>query len=252
MLGRRPGHHRYNRRGVGDSGGAPSFSALNFVDSSAVLQYIRADSAYVTRDGSGRVSQWNDIKAGLHYTQGTGANQPLYNATGGPNSRGIVSLDTVARYMSSSLALPIPSTTPTTMWFIARQVTWTNGRRILSDTTNLKRLVYQEAASPQIDIYDGGSVGNNAGGTVGSFARFHVFWNMGASRLHIGASNVTGLNPSAQAADVGRVLGNNAGSSAVVDFCEVLHMNRALTAGEESNLDTVYTPTYYGVGGVLV
>lgn len=234
--------------------GGSLISALTYVAPSKVRQYVRADPAYVTRDGSNRVSQWNDISgAAKHYTQGTAGNKPLYSATGGPNSTPIVSLDDVARYMSSTLTTNTPSTTQHAIWFVARQVSWANGRRIISDTTNLKRLTYQEGVTPQVDLYDGASVGNNAGGTVGSFARFYAHWAMGSSRLWIGASDSGAtLNPSAQAADVGRLIGNNAGSSAVVDFCEVLYVEPSLSAQELSDLATIYIPSRYGVGNVLV
>ncbi len=234
-----------------DGGG--DLSALAYVDPAKVRQYVRADASGVTLVGS-RVDTWSDISgAGKHYTQGTDANRLLWNATGGPNSTGIVSIDGVARFMSSALTTNVPSTTQHAIWFIARQVTWTGGRRIISDTTNLKRLTYQEGSTPQVDLYDGASVGNNAGGTIGSFARWYAHWAMGASRLWIGASDSGAtLNPSAQAADVGRLLGNNTGASAIVDFCEVLYVEPSLSAQELSDLATIYIPARYGVGNVLV
>lgn len=241
--------------------GGPSFGpgnsiAIDYVEpSSVVLQYIIADSGYIIRDESNRISQWTDISGnGHHYIQNNSANKPLYNAVGAPNSKPIVSIDSVARFMSSTLTTPLRTTTPTTMWIIGRQVTWANGRRIISDTTNLKKLLVQDTSTPQIDMYDGGSVGNNDGGTIGSFARILVNWTTAPAecRLKIGAINNTGLNPAAAAADVGRLLGNNAGSSAIFDFCEVLYMNRALTSQEESDLDNIHIPARYGAGNILV
>jgi hypothetical protein len=231
-------------------------TALDFVDPGKVLAYWNA--RFDVAHSSNRVSAWGDqFSGGFDNTQGTGANQPLYNATGGPNNHPIVSLDSTARFMASALNTPVRTTAPTTMWLVCRQVTWVTGKRILDSTDTNKKTIYQEGTTPQIDLYDGGSVGNNAGATVGSFARILADWTVAAAgcRLDAGASNVTGLNPGIGTANVGREIGKSGSASAVVDFCEVLFLNAALSTGagnEEDDLDTIYIPAVYGVGNVLV
>lgn len=229
-------------------GGAPT--ALNFVAASKVLQYVRADKG-ITLNGT-RVSGWADQSpAGLNYSQGTAGNQPLYSAAGGPNGTAYVQNDSVARFLSSSLGTPQASTTPTSIWFIARQDTWSINTRILVDGSNAKKMVFQTTATPQVGLFNAAAAGTNSGATLLSFARFIAhFTGTGADRLKCGATNSAGLNAGNAAADVARNIGGTGANSSLVTFSEVLYLNAALSTAEETALDA-YAVARYG-GGLLV
>lgn len=219
----------------------------------AIMQWVRSDSG-LTYDGGNRISAWNDKSAAaVHYTQGTAGDKPLYVATGGPNSLPYVSLDSSTRHLDSTLVTPNPSTTPTTVWLIFRQVTWAALQRIVSDASVNKRLLYQRPATPTCRLYDGTEAGDNSGATVGSWVRGIAVFNSGAtSRLKLGTSDVTGFNDGATAAGTGRTIGNTRAdgqASAVCDFCEVIYIQGTISAGQETALDTYAAARY---GGSLV
>lgn len=240
---------RGNRRGVGLGGGGPNaFGALAHVAPTKVLQYVRADAG-ITKDGSNRISVWSDQSAaGKHYTQGTGANQPLFSATGGPNSRPMVSIDDTARFLSSTLVTPAPGTTPTCIYLVGRYPVSSVGKAWLSDTTRTKRSLYQQNASPSVTMYDGVSV-NNAGMAANTWGRVLALFSASTSdRIKARSTNVTGASAGNQAADTGRTLGINLASAAMLfDFAEVLYLNAAPSAAEEAALDA-YVTAWYGPG----
>lgn len=246
---RRP-THRLNRRGVAISGAAPLLGAAGVVARSKVLQYVRGD--FLTQ-AAGRISAIQDLgPSGLHYTQGTGANQPLYNATGAPNSLPMWQLDSAARFMASALGTPQPSAgTQTWIWMILRQDTWNINTRIVTDSGNTKKMVFQATATPGVGIFNGAAVGTNNGATVASWARVLAgFAGAGADRLDAGATDNTGLSSGTNAADTARHIGGTGANSSLVSFAEILYLNAAPSAGEETALDA-YAVARYG-GGLLV
>lgn len=233
------------------NGGAIGATALGAVAASKVLQYVRADKG-ITLNAT-RVSAWADLSAAaLHYTQGTAGNQPLYSAAGGLNGTAYVQNDSTARFMASTLALPQSSVTPTCIWMIARQDTWSINTRLLADSTNAKRLVYQSTATPQVGLFNASASGTNSAGVLLSWARIiALFTGVAASdRLKIGATDATGLTAGNATADTARHIGGTGVNSSVVSYAEILYLNAALSAAEEAALDA-YAVSRYG-GSLLV
>ena len=68
-----------------------------------------ANNASLTYNGSSQLSQWSDLSGNAyHFTQATTANQPIYNATAGPNSLpGIVFNRANSQHLGNTL---LPST----------------------------------------------------------------------------------------------------------------------------------------------
>lgn len=246
MASRRPPRGRNNRRGTGTAGGA---SPLTILGSSPILQWARADTQYVTRDGSNRISAWTVISGSGNYAQATGANQPLYVAAGGPNNRPYVSVDSNVRNMDSTLALAAPGTTPTTIWGVMRHSGYVSGRRFLDGAAGAATHVFlQSGASPQCAINNTTTVNTNGGLAVSTWGRFECFFNNNTTdSLKLVTTTVTGAN-AGNLASTGRSIGSgNDVSSAVFDLCEILYVNRALTASERLQLDA-YVTSYYGSG----
>ena len=62
----------------------------------------------ITQNGSNQVSQWSDLSGNNHhFGQATTAVKPIYNATGGPNSRpALVFTEASSQYLYSLANLP--------------------------------------------------------------------------------------------------------------------------------------------------
>jgi hypothetical protein len=228
-------------------GGGGAVPEPDAILGSAILQWVRADRGIT--ESSLRISAWNDISgAAKHYTQATADNQPLYDATGGPNGTPIVRLDSTARKMNASLALPAPGTTPTTIWAVMRQNTWTVNNQFVTSPDN-RLLIRQRTATPTIAQFNVADANGNVGAALGSWVRMEAYFsNSTSDYLKLLATTATGANAGAGLADTSRTLGGNAtGASADADFAELLYVNRALTAGEKTALDA-YCTARYGAG----
>jgi len=222
--------------------------ALSWVAAAKVLQYVRADLG-VTKDGSDRVSAWADQHTSAKdYTQGTGANQPLYLATGGPNSKPAVQLDSNARYLQAALALPNPAVTPTLTWAVFRQGTWTINYRALGSADNLGLLLWTPGTTPSMSQYNGSAVNANTAATLGSWFRLESYFsNSTSDRLKIGATNSTGAAAGTRTRTES-ILGSVTGvQSALTSWAELLYLNADASAGEQTKLDA-YVTRRYGAG----
>lgn len=226
-------------------GSAPSTpSALTYV-TSGVLQYVRADLG-ITLNGS-NVSAWADQSgAAKDYSQGTGAAQPAYSTTSGPNNTAGVTFDGADDLLTSALDLAAPGTTPTTIWMIVKAVTWTNNDTFVSASSANAIQVFQQGVTPAVTQTNANNSNTNL--TVGTWRRLEAFFNNNTTDfLRIGATNVTGAS-SLNASGTGRVLGGRAAANfANIVVSELMYVNRELTAGERTNLDA-YVTTRYGAG----
>jgi hypothetical protein len=221
---------------------------LSWVAGSKLLQYIRADLG-VTKDGSNRVSAWSDQHSSAkHYAQGTAANQPLYLATGGPNSKPAVQLDDAARRMNAALALPTPGTTPTLIWGIMRQAAaWVNSARFVAPTTNLSHLIYQQGTTPTVRNYNAGNGQVNNGAATGTWYRWKAwFENATTDYLLVGTTNATGIS-CGNNSSADRNLGNTVGASALCSFAELAYANADWSAQETTDV-AAYVTRRYGAG----
>lgn len=93
---------RMNRRGIPPIKGAV---AAGFVPPAGLVFWGDPDAAYITKDGSNRVSNWVDRNAGVQaLTQGTAADKPLWSATSINGHPGITFAVANTEYMVSSSA----------------------------------------------------------------------------------------------------------------------------------------------------
>jgi len=237
---------RHNRgRVVRPSAGsapAPPSSPLTILGA-AVLAFHRADV--------GNGASWTDQNGNdRHYTQGTGANQPALNATGGPNSTPILTFDGANDFMQATgFALPDPGTTPTLIYMVLRQnATWTATRKIFGDSAGFRLVCYQNATTPRLRMTAGVDGPENAAAPEGTWVRMICYFSdTVGDYLTIKGTTVTGTSCNS-AAGVDRQIGASAGILyASMSVAEITHVNRNLTAPELAQMDA-YVDARYGAG----
>jgi hypothetical protein len=230
-------------------GGGGAVPEPDAILGASILQWVRGDQGI--SESSGRISAWNDISGnGLHYSQGTGGAQPLYDATGGPNGLPIVRVDSNARFMTSALNLAEPGTTATTIWMVARQIGWVLGWRLCDGGGGgATHIIRQGAtATPDLNQFNASHVNTNSALTINSWGRVEAYFsNSTGDYLKALSTSVTGAS-AGNSSSTGRSIGSGSGtSSAVFDIAELIYINRALTAGEKTQLDA-YCTARYGAG----
>lgn len=216
---------------------------------SALLQWHRADQGVTIATG---VSQWNDLTAnGRNSTQGTGAAQPAFDASGGPNGTPFLNFDGTDDFLQSTgFALPDPTTTPSLCFLVFRQDGWTAGDRIFGDSGGFRLVLYQNpGAAPFLRItatVDG--VANN-GAAIGTWVfGLAYFSDTTADYLQLkGGAKATGTSV-ASLGGINRQIGCS-GSASFCDFslAEYGWVNRDLTAPELAQM-VAYIDARYGAG----
>jgi hypothetical protein len=162
----------------------------------STVAWWRADKG-ITLNGA-TVSAWADQgPSGFHLTQGTAAAQPDFVAAGGPNGTPSVLFKGTDDFLrNATLDRPAPSTTPTFVWTVMRQVTWgANLRFWCFGTANLGLAVLGQTATPQISMSNTTVVNANTALTVNTYKRMEVYFSGSTSDyLKVGATSVTGAS----------------------------------------------------------
>lgn len=178
------------------------------------LQWCRGDLGVTIGTG---VSDWADQSGnGFHYAQVTGAAQPTFGATDGPNSTPALTFDGVDDVLSAAgLNLPAPGTTPTWIWIVLKQIAWTNGRRIVAPVSLTTRVALsQSTLSPSLEQFNGVSANLNNGATLGSWVAVQSYYSNTVNDF-IGVNDValvTGTSAGNNSGATGRTLGGAAAS----------------------------------------
>lgn len=241
MFARRPGE-RFNRGRVGTV--KPPVILHTLITSVPVLQAVQSDRG-ITLNGS-TVSAWADQTANAkHYTQGTAANQPTYNAAG-LNGRPTLTFDGTNDSLASTLNLPAPGTTPTFIWWVGRQLSWTaNDYWLGNNAGSLSCIIQQRTGTPQLFQYSGSAANSNSAGTINSWFRGRAYFsNSTGDYLRIGATNVTGAS-AGNLSGTGRLIGAATGVQfANVEMAALIYTQGAPSAAELSALDAAVTAVY--------
>lgn len=170
--------------------GAPT--PLSIMGASTVAWW-RADLG-ITLNGA-TVSAWADQGPNaFHLTQGTAASQPDYTAAGGPNSTPSVLFKGTDDFLrNTAIDRPAPNATPTFVWCVLRNVTWTiNLRFWCFGTANLGLAVLAQVATPQINMANTTIVNANTGLTVNTYKRMEVYYSGSTSDyIKAGATSST-------------------------------------------------------------
>lgn len=233
---------RGNRRGIG----AGVVSAFSPSDISGLVAWYDADSAYITKDGSGLVSGWADRGgSGHHYAQAAGANQPLWLASG-PNGKPCVQMQDIVRYMTSDIVRPAPGTAPTLWWGVIREDVYVISKYYCGGVLG----VYSGTAAGRIRQYNGGAEANmnSALGTATWRLVIVYFSGSTADYVQVGTTIVTGQNAGNIAGGTCN-LGGIGSNGMRCSFAELGIATNDLSAGDKENLIS-YVSAKYGSGVV--
>jgi hypothetical protein len=213
-----------------------------------VKTYSRADLG-VTADGSNRVYQWNDLSGNGFHWAAPGANNtwPLWIT--GAGGQLAVRGDGVDDYMQSSYVPPAPGTTPSWIWFVVEQLSWTNGDPLFNSTTGFVQELYSSSATPNVRLYNGATATLNPNMTLATARRCEALFNNATTDyLKVGATNITGLNAGNAGGGTGRRLFRDS-STVYGNFAvyEEMRLDQDPGAGVKASLDA-YASSRYGAG----
>lgn len=165
---------------------------LTFITSVTVTQWIRADQGITQVTG---VSQWNDLSGNGHnFAQGTGSQQPAYNAADATlNGRPTVTADGSNDTLVNNTISNGPGAWQSG---IIRMNAWGNfkvvwGGPAVGDANDF----LSQGSSPQLSMFSGSSVNFSTGLAVGQWGRAEMHWNGVSSYLKLRSTTVSGGNP---------------------------------------------------------
>lgn len=216
-----------------------------------LLQWCRADLGVTIGTG---VSAWADQSGNPnHYLQGTGAAQPSWGATAGPNGTPGITFDGSNDILQcGGFNLPAPGTTPTYMSFILQQATW-NGASGVGIATGIDATVgfqklgfFQVGSTPSVRMNNPTNGNLTFALTVATWKRCALtFLNTTADSLKIGSSVTTGIN-SGNNVSAGRTLGGGTVFGATFSNIIVADLiySQLPSAQELIDLDAYFTARY--------
>lgn len=224
--------------GAGDSG-----SSFLPSDIANLKAWYRADQGITISTG---VSQWNDLSGNaLHLTQGTGSNQPTFDATGGPNSTPTVKFDG----SNDSLAVSFTNVAqPYHIFAVFKTPSLANNLNgIITGAGTNERFFYNRTTNTMSTFLNSGSVILDF--THSDTSNYYL-WEMKAnspssSIVRGNGSPVTG-DPGTQgisAITLGRLVGQQYGAC---DIAEVI-VYTALISGTNATSIRAYFAARYGV-----
>jgi hypothetical protein len=214
----------------------------------ATVAWWRSDLGVTIGTG---VSQWSDQSGnGFHLTQGTGGAQPTFEASGGPNSTPSILFDgSDDRLINAAIDRAAPATTPTIIWMVVSQVTWTNGDRVCGFGAVATHMsLTQNPVTPQWRMLNTVLVNTNGALTIGNWGRVEAgFLGTTADYLKIIATNVAaGTSAGNTDPAAGFSLGTDPVGGVPGNFriSELAIFNAQPSAGQTTALDAYVTGRY--------
>lgn len=236
------------------AGGAANYPSgtINFaslVTSKTVLASYQSNMGITVGTG---VSAWADQTVNAnHMVQAGGTAQPTYNATG-LNGQPTLTFDGVNDILTcAAFNLPAPGTTPTLIFCVMRQISWTANLFVYGTNVALSgHGMTQAGASPGMQESGAAGANLNNAGTIGSWFLTEAYHSNSVSdRLRVGSTSVTGAN-TGNNASTGRSLGGkNASAFSNIEVAMLMYVNGDLTGGELTAIRAAVTSVYgAGVG----
>lgn len=239
----------------GMQAGAPLNPTPLTIWPSNILQWCRSD--VVSTSGS-NVTQFTDVSGqAKHYTPGT--NGPTITATDASLS-GLATINfakATNQYLTSSLNLPSPSTTPTWVGGVFRWRTWTNNAYMIrSESAAGLGIRHGNTGDPSVRLINSSGALANTGSSQNQWVRFEALWtNAAVTTVGTGSSaernsdylmlqgTITdGVNTGGTHTATGRRISDSA-TSTDMDLAEIVYLNKDPTADEMALWEL-----YLGVG----
>lgn len=170
---------------------ATAATELTPIDALGAHDWI-VDTDHIIDDGSGNCLTWTDFSGnGRNFTQGVQANRGIIRANE-LNGHSAVEFDAVNDFYNMTFSRSAPATQNYLIWFLMKQVAWTNGMRILHAQG---AIFFQTVGSPNIRQNHGTSSNSSPGAPVGAYALcFGFFSGSTADYISCGASKVGGIS----------------------------------------------------------
>ena len=152
-------------------------------DGNTVAWYIADDLTTITKDGSNRVSQWDDyLGSGHDLIQATDTWKPLWSADG-------ILFDGVDNWMKTAA---FTWEQPEMIYMVVKQVTWiASGIIIFDGNTNDKGKLVQYIATPGIGVYAGNISAQNNNLVIDTWSIVRVLFNGASSKLQVNETAAT-------------------------------------------------------------
>jgi hypothetical protein len=196
------------------------------------------------------VSAWADQSGrGNDYVQATASKQPTFGA------EALFFDGTDDEMVASGLNLPAPGTTPTYIWLILSQSSWSLGDCIvgadLPANSNAYTEINQNPGTPSLRMDNSGVTFQSSSGLpVSTWGRVEAgFTNSTADFIKCRSTSVTGTNCGNNSGQTGRRLGHGNKATFYGNFGikEILYASRIPTDAERAALDA-YCTARYGPG----
>lgn len=214
---------------------------LTIITSVSVTQWIRGDLGITLATG---VSAWNDQSGNGHnFAQGTGSQQPAYNAADAtlnnkPTVTGDGSNDTLVNNTISN---------GSGVWQsgIIKMNSWGNfkvvwGGPAVGDANDF----LSQGVTPQLSMFSGVSVNFSTGLAVGQWGRAEVFWSGASSYLKLRSTTVSGGNPGSNSSTGCALFSSTGIGFGPYSIAERVMCSAKPTADEIATLDAYYTYSY--------
>jgi hypothetical protein len=131
--------------------------------------WIADDLSTITKDGAERMSEWRDfLGSGHDLLQATGADQPLWSATG-------ILFDGISEFMK---AVPFVLVQPEIIYIVFRQITWAGSKHIFDGNATDSGALLQGLGSPDLYINSGTpGVGGGVDLVLNTFGIVRIIFN---------------------------------------------------------------------------
>jgi hypothetical protein len=197
------------------------------------------NSESLTKDGADRISSVDDLSGNARpFTQIAALNQPLWVANQ-LNTKPCIRFNGTTEFLTTAV---FSVNQPFTMYIVLKQISWTNGDRIISRPDGTQTIIYQNSTTPTIQQFAGGSGPTTTAGTIGNWIILAAVFNNASSSLLVNAGNES-TGTSGTNSVSGLCMGANAGginNFANIDIAEFVLYDQAQSLSVRRNLINNY------------